>query len=420
MSRARQVLALAVLLLAAAAAGAQDETQKTATVSTAAFGRPRFMIYLFEAEQDTLSPEEKFVLYNSVLAAATEANPDVVLLESPDQTVPATREGKEELARRINADCWLSVTASGGFANLTIQVETYDILRQQTFGQEVIRPGFVVDFRTISRGFWDRIVGTIKTSYTRIVDLSTFTVRGRPGTDLTGVPGGPYRIGATGTLVEKIPYPSSFTMKARVNGYYDTERSLFLGLDPLTVSLDQVAKPHIGAELRLSSFQFPGIRFWWYVVPAQVFLRVGVTTEYLGLYPIDNAPSVVAVGSPLSQLEMDAGLFVSPAESLLRFFVGAGGYLRFSHPPAPSFAIDTEAAPGAVTLSLGAEFSPSRRIRFVLEYVPAFILAPDPRKFIDLSFVANSFPSGQVPGYVILPWGLFDLRNLYLGLRVDF
>jgi hypothetical protein len=419
-NRARLLVALAVLLLAAASAGAQDNQEKTDTGASGAFGRPRFMIYLFEAEQDTLSAEEKFVLYNSILAAATEANPDVVLLESPDQAVPSTPQGKEELARRINADCWLSVTASGGFANLTLQVETFDILRQQTFGQEIIRPGFVVDFRTISRGFWDRIVSTIKASYNRIVDLSTFTVRGRPGTDLTGIPGGPYRIDATGTLVQKIPYPSSFTMKAREKGYYDTERSLFLGIDPLVVSLDQVAKPHIGAELRLSSFQFPGVRLWWFVVPAEVFIRLGLTTQYFGLYPIDNAPSVVVAGSPLSQVELDAGLFISPAENLLRFSVGLGGYLRFSHPPAPSFAIDTEAAPGAITLSLGAEYSPSRRIRFVMDYEPAFIFAPDPRKFIDLSFVANSFPSGQVPGYLVLPWGLFDLRNFYLGVRVDF
>jgi hypothetical protein len=412
-----------LLCLWSAAAGAQD-TPSTVTPPTAgsartAFGRPRFMIYLFEAEQDTLSAEEKFVLYNSILASATEANPDVVLLESPDPVVPATSQGKEELARRINADCWLSVSASGGFANLTIQVETFDILRQETFGQEVIRPGFVVDFRTISRGFWEKISAAIKGSYSRIVDLSTLTVHGRPGTNLTGIPGGPYKIDASGTLVQKIPYPSSFTMKARADGYYDFEQSLFLGIDPLDITLNQVAKPRFGAELQLSSFQFPGVQFWWYVLPAQVFVRLGLTTELVGLYPIDNAPSVVAAGAPLSQVELDAGLFVSPPENLLRFFVAAGGYLRFSHPPAPSFTVDTEAAPGAVTLSLGVEYSPSRRLRFVVEYQPAFILASNPQQFINLSFVANSFPSGQVPGYVILPWGLFDLRNLYLGLRLD-
>ncbi len=389
------------------------------STTTAAFGRPRFMIYLFEAEQDTLSAEEKFVLYNSILASATEANPDVVLLESPDPTVPTTQQGREELARRINADCWLTVSASGGFANMTIQVATFDILRQETFGQELIRPGFVVDFRTISRGFWDKMAAAIKASYSRIVDLSTLTVHGRPGTELTAVPGGPYRIDASGTFVQKIPYPSSFTMKARADGYYDTEQSLFLGIEPLNISLNQVAKPRFGVEVRLSSFQFPGAEFWWYILPAQVFVRLGFTTELFGIYPIDNAPNVLAVGSPLSQLELDAGLFISPPENLLRFYVAVGGYLRFSHPPAPTFSVDTVGAPGAITLSLGMEYSPSRRLRFIVEYQPAFILASNPQQFINLSFVANSFPSGQVPGYVILPWGLFDFRNLYLGLRLD-
>ncbi len=432
MRHLRPLVTLFVLCLCAAAAGAQQPaadsqplpaqpSQEQAPPSpSAAFGRPRFMIYLFQAEPDTLSPTEKFVLYNSILAAATQANPDVVLLESPDQTVPDTRQGREELARRINADCWLFVSASGGFVNLTIQAETFDILRQETFGQEVIRPGFVVDYRTISLGFWDKIVEAIKTSYTRIVDVTTFTVRGVPGTELTGVPGGPYRIDKSGILVQKIPYPSSFTMKARAGGYYDLEEPLFLGIEPLNINLPQVAKPRFGAEVRLSSFQFPGVRFWWYIVPAEVFLRLSATTELFGFYPIDNAPSVVVVGSPLSQVGLDAGLYVFPAESLLRFYVGVGGYLRFSHPPAPSFTIDNQAAPGAITLSLGAEYSPSRRLRFVVDYEPAFILASNPQQFINLSFVANSFPSGQVPGYVILPWGLFDLRNLYLGLRLDF
>ena len=378
------------------------------------------MIYFFQAEQDTLSPMERFVLYNSVLAAAEEANPDVVILESPDQAVPSTQEGKEELARRINADCWLSVSESGGFANLTIQAETYDILRQQAFGAQVIRPGFVVDYRTISVGFWNNIVQTIKTSYSRIVDVTGFTVRGVPGTELVGVPGGPYRIDASGVLQQKIPYPSSFTMTARAGGYYEVQNPLFLGIVPLDLSLHQVAKPHFGAEVRLSSFQFPGVRFWWYPIPAELFVRLGITTQLFGFYPIDNSPSVVVVGAPLSQVELDAGLYISPAENLLRFFVGAGGYLRISHPPAPTFAIDTGGAPGAVMLSLGLEYSPWHRVRFVVEYQPAFIFASDPQQFINVTFVANSFPSGQVPGYVILPWGVFDLRNLYLGLRMDF
>ncbi|HTP59959.1 MAG TPA: hypothetical protein VMM82_13640, partial [Spirochaetia bacterium] len=137
------------------------------------------------------------------------------------------------------------------------------------------------------------------------------------------------------------------------------------------------------------------------------------------LYPIDNAQSVLVTGSPLSFLSLDAGLYVLPAENLFRIYVAAGGYLRFSH-PSGYFGLDNDGAPGAITATVGAEYSPSRRVRFLLAYEPALILAPDPQKFVKISFVTNSYPSGQVPGYVVLPWGLIDLRNVYVGMRVDF
>ncbi len=87
-------LSLLLLSLCAVAAGAQQAQENTQASTSTAFGRPRFMIYLFDAEPGTLSTTERFLLYNSILAAATEANPDVVLLESPDETVPQTPEAK--------------------------------------------------------------------------------------------------------------------------------------------------------------------------------------------------------------------------------------------------------------------------------------------------------------------------------------
>jgi hypothetical protein len=407
----RRVIAVLLAILSAGVSAAQDAGNS--------FGRPRYMIYLFESEEGTLAPEQGFVLYNSILAAVAQANPDVVVLESPDPAVPRTKAGREELARRINADCWLHVAADGGFENLTVTVETFDILRQETLGSQVIRPGFVVDFRTISRGFWGGIVAAIKDGYSRVVDLTSLTVRGKPGTEVQGVPGGTLTIGESGVVEQKVPYPSVFGLRARAPGYYEVERPMSLGIDALSVDLGQVAKPWFGAELRLSSLQFPGVRFWVSIIPAEVFTRLGFTTQMIGIYPIDNAPSIFAFSSPLSMVELDVGLYLLPAEQQFRLFAALGGYLRIAH-PAGYFGLDTGAAAGAVTLSIGGDYSPSRRLRFVFDYQPAFILAPDPQRFINLSFVPNSYPSGEVPGYVLLPWGLFDLRNFTVGVRIDF
>ena len=411
MNGRRLTLSCLLILLGASQLGAQE--------LSSGFNRPRYMIYLFEAEENTLTAEQSFMLYNSILAAVAQANKDVVIMESPDQGIPRTKEAKEELARRISADCWLAVTASGGFQNLTVQADTFDILRQADTGSALIRPGFVVDFRTIARGFWDEIVAGIRDRYVRVVDLTTLTVRGRQGTEVIGVPGGPYTIGGTGVLEQKIPYPSVFTLTAKSFGTYDVEMPLSLGLDPLTIDLDQMDKPWFGAELRLSSLQFPELRVWFSILPATLFIRLGFSTQLIGMFLIDNTSSVLVTGSPLSFVGMDAGIYLLPAEWLFRVFVCAGGYLRISH-PAGYFGLDFDAAPGAVTLVLGGEYSPSRRVRFVFTYEPAFILAADPQRYINLSFIPNSFPSGQVPGYWTLPWGILDLRNFYIGVRLDF
>jgi hypothetical protein len=416
----------AALALWPTSAAAQDAALQAPAVpavaaasAAAEYGRPRYMIYLFEAEEGTLTAQESFVLYNSVLAAVAEANRDVVLLESPDLSVPRTKEGKEELARRVDADSWLYVVASGGFGNLTVEASTFDILKQETIGEHLVRPGFVVDFRVIARGFWDGIAASIRDGYERIVDTTTLTVRGRPGTRLEGAPGGPYEIGEGGVADLELPYPSIFVLRAKSPGAYDVSRPVSLGIEAVDISLSQAAKPRFGVEASLSGLQFPAVRLWVSIVRAEVFARLYLSTQMIGLYPLDNAATLVQAGSPLSFAGLDAGLYVLPADRLFRLFVAAGGYLRLSH-PAGRFGLDEGLALGAATLSLGGEYSTSRRLRFVVSYDPAYIFADDPRKFVERSFAANSYPSGEVPGYVLLKDGILDLRGFHIGARLDF
>jgi hypothetical protein len=428
-ARALAAAALAAALsLGALPAGAiRAEAQGSASAAPtsaeggtlSAYGRPRYMIFLFEPEKGTLSAQESFVLYNSILAAVSEANRDVVILESPDAAVPRTKEGKEELARRVDADSWLYVAASGGFANLTVEASTFDILKQETIGEHMVRPGFVVDFRVMARGFWNDIAASIKDGYERIVDTSVLEVRGRPGTKLEGAPGGPYEIGAEGSASLELPYPSVFVLKARASGAYDVEKPVSLGIEAQEVDLKQVTKPRFGVELSLSGLQFPEMRLWVSIVRAEIFARLSLSTQMIGLFPLDNTASLVQTGSPLSFVGLDAGLYVLPPERLLRLFVAAGGYLRISHPEG-YFGLDSSLAPAAATLSLGFEYSPSRRLRFVASYDPAYVFASDPRKFIERSFAANAYPSGEVPGYVVLESGLLDLRGFCIGARLDF
>ena len=411
-------LALALALGAAPVAVAQDTVG--AGDAEDVLARPRFMVYFFEVEPDTLTAEQEFLLYNSILTEIAIANEAVVILESPDPDVPPSRVAKEDLAQSINADSWLHVVASGGLENLTVEFESYDMLRRESTGWEIVRPGFVVDYRVLSVGLWDPLVETLRENYERVVNRTMLTIDAPPETEIRGLPEEIVEVGASGRLAVSVPASSTISLEAELPGHYQATRDLFIGIDPLTLEFDPVEKPDFGIDLRLSSLQFPGIRFWYFVVPAEIFIRGGLSTQAIGFYPIDNTESLLQSGSTLSFFELDGGMYLTPAEELFRLYAALGGYLRFVHPSLSEIQLERDAAPGAITAGIAAEFSSSRRIRFFLEYQPAFILADDPERYIDVSFVRNRYPDGDVPGIYALGYGVIDLRNLLIGVRYDF
>lgn len=424
---------LGVLILAAAlglgpaqpTAGQDAAVRGTAggqaTGSEDALARPRYMLYLFNTEEDAFSEREEFLLYNAVLTETAAATDAVVILESPDREVPDDRRAWESLARSVNADSWLRVVASGGFENLTVEVETYDLLRREEVAETVIRPGFVVDFRIMSAGIFEEVAGMLSENFERIVDTTELTVEALPGTSLTGLPGGPQAVDDSGALTLTVPASSTYGLTGTLAGHYPVDEELFLGVDPRTVSLEQVARPRFGLDLRIASLQFPGLRFWYYLpLPVDLFARTGFTTQAAGLYPIDNSSRLVQAGSSLSRWTFDAGGYLTAPREFLRLYAGAGGFLRFVHPSLSELSLERDAAAGALTVFLGAEYSRSRRFRFFFEYEPAYIFADDPGRFIDVTFIRNRFPGDSPPGFVVLDSAVLDLRNLYIGARWDF
>ncbi|TVR31948.1 MAG: hypothetical protein EA404_08775 [Spirochaetaceae bacterium] len=384
------------------------------------FARPRFMLLLLETESDRFTDQQEFVLYSSILTTVAAASDAVVIFESPDPDIPPTRAGKESLARSVNADSILHIIASGGFENLTVEYEAVDLLRRQTAGVGIIRPGFSVDYRVISVGLWSPLELLLRNEFQRVVDQTELTVEAKPGAMISGLPGREMRVGESGRLTVAVPSSSAYSLTAELPGHYRENASFFVSIDPVSVEFDLVQQPTYGVDLRFSSLQFPGVRFWYYAIPATLFVRSGITTQLYGFFPIDNSDRLLRKGSALSFLALDAGVYLLPPERLFRLYAGAGGYLRFVHSSLSELTLDSDAARGAMTMVLGGEYSTSRRWRFIFEYQPAYIFAPDPQHFIDLSFITNRFPDGEVPGFVLLDRAVLDLRNIYLGVRLDF
>ena len=401
-------LFLALLALSPALVTAQE------VVDFAEFQRPRRMIYFFRATEDEFTPVDRFVLYSSVLMAVGNANPNVVVLESPDPEVPETEAGKHELARVINADAWLYVNATGGMENIRVEVETFDILTLEVKGRTVIEPGFPLDHRQLSRGFWDALVETVSTSYGAVMDTLEVTVRGLPGTQVTGLTAVPLKIEEQGLLTLTLPNPATYTMLAQAPGYYPKEITFYLGYESMSMDLEQSRAARFAVDTYLNNLQFLGARFWFFPIPATLYLRLGVTAYALGLYLVDGTPSIVA-GNPLTWVGLDTGVFFIRPGGSVRLYAGAGAFLRIVH-AVGLFGFEPT-APGGFEGTLGLEASPWISPRFFVEYAPVLYLSPDPAEFRRRTFPTSLYPGGVVPGYLFLEGAILDYRNVSVGIR---
>lgn len=406
----RRIASLLLALLAAPVAWTQDND----VVEFAEFARPRRMIYFFQANLDEFSAADRFVLYSSVLMAAGNANPNVVVLESPDPEVPETEAGKHELARVIGADAWLLVSASGGMENIRVELETFDILTLEVKGHEVIEPGIPLDHRQLSRGFWDGLRTTLVDQYGAVVDTLEVTVNGLPGTEITGLTAVPLRVEEPGVLTLTLPNPATYTLVATSPGYYPKEETFYLGYDAITLDLDQKRAAVLGVDSYLNNFQFLGARFWYFPIPATLYLRLGVTAYALGLYLVDGTPSIVS-GNPLTKIGLDAGVFFTRPGRNLRVYAGAGAFLRLVH-DVELFGFEPT-APAGFEATLGLEFSPWLSPKIFAEYSPMVYLSPDPQEFLRRTFPSSLYPGGRVPGYLFLTKAIIDYRNFSVGIR---
>ena len=420
---ARRIDRARALLLAILLTGGVVGLSAQSDLDVESFARPRRMVYFFEVEPGSMSSFDAFLLYNSILTSVAGSNDAVVIVESPDLIVPRTQEGREELARRVDTDSWLNVYVAGGLADLTVRGELYDMVLQRIVAEQTVRPGFPVTHRTLTRGFWQPFADAIDDGFEPIVDAGDVVITGRPDTTLTGLPGGPYRIDAAGRLDLVLPTPATYTLTADAAGFVPVTRALYLADEAVRVDLIQLPVYRFAVDLHASSFQFPGVQVRYHVVPGRWFIRGGATTQYVGVNFVPNRSLIAIRESLLSVLSIDGGTVFGGVDQFLRYGVAAGGVVRLRHHP---LGLESDASYGGFHLSAGVELAPwttepvLRAVRLFADYRPTFSLTDDPAGFIERSFSWNAFPGGRVPFIYAVPGGVFDLRDLYAGVRIVF
>ncbi|MGI9256782.1 MAG: hypothetical protein ACR2PY_07605 [Salinispira sp.] len=414
------VCILSLLSAAVHAGGSSEEVSdsETEVIEQIDFTRPRRMVFLFEAPE-SFSEFNKFFIYNSVLTQIFGSTPEVVILESEEDEIPPTFEGKQELIRRTDADSWVFVQVQGDLNNVTYYYETFDLLKLIKFGETTIETGLRLDFKALSRGIiWEGLVEVIKENFFYLVNEEKLTINALPGTTISGLTSEDILIDETGATALDLPNPAIYSYRAVINGHYPIENELYLGFNETTLELEQKSTIRWNLDILLNNFQFFGVNVAWFPVPADVFFKLGFKTYAFGLYLISNSPDILRT-NPLSVIRLDGGFYFLDKINLLRPYLALGAGLRLDH--SEGKFID-EITPAEISLTLGAEISlPDRFLRFYAEYNPIMFISTDINEFKAASFLNYLFSDNEIPGFIFADETLaFDLRNFNLGVRFSF
>ncbi len=389
-------------------------SQEENVVEHALFYRSRRMIFFFETLDAKLSEHDRFLLYSSALAAAGGANEDVILLESPLDTVPAGLEEKHTAARTIDADSWLYIRVSGGLKDIRIQAETYDILKKEIIGARTIEPPFGIDERALVRGIWDELTAVIHEEYHKVVDKTEILFEGVPGTRIRGLPEVKPVIGESGTISVSLPSPGSYSYTAVLPGYYPEAGTFYLGIEGEKIDLAQMRSPKFSLDIFLSNFQFPGVFFAYFPIPGRLSVGGGIVTQAAALYLVDDSVPLID-SNPISILTAGLHLYFDTPIERFRGYGGIGGFIRILHSNTV-FGLEST-APGGADFSLGFEFRLSRNIRIFGQYNPAYYYSPYPEQFISLAFPDRYYDGGSVPGFVFFTRGGIDFLRFSGGIK---
>ena len=365
----RRAILLLLLALAAGMLHAQEGAQ--------ALAPRRLLLVVAQQGDDGLSPRELTLASRSLLLALQGGRPDLVLVE-PAREPGSTGDGElSQLAGESGADCWMLVELSGNATQPVLRVRSFDVLSSSVVVDRTIR-------RTTDAGLsvaslpnerWEDVSALLSGAYppraaeaapVKDVGRAAIVVRALPGTVVTLTKGAKGRatVGADGSARLEVPAPLVCELRAAKSGYLPVRQAVYVRGDrDLVISQEPAPRLSIDASMLMA---WPGVAVLWAPVPEWFFVRAGLTTYLLGLVMREDA---VFSTDPFSTLDVLAGIYLNPADNAVRFYAGAGGFVRFVHAPNMLFGIDP-LAPAGLQAVIGAETRLGQSAKFFLEIEP--------------------------------------------------
>ncbi len=401
-------LLLAMLLAAVLLPGQEAEGPDT-------IRRRRSAILFFSIEAGADFAETERRLLQESLFSRMGAEPDTFSVSAPPETgTPFDEREMSTAALKAGKDSWIGVRLGGSREQPVFEVICYDLLTRKQVAQETFRSDREIRIRDMALRFWDPAAKLAVEALGTVEFGTLVTFRGNAGTRVSGLGEEIQRIGDDGLLRVTLPNPSTYFYRATKYGYLPVNGSFNLKDDPLDIDLGQTPAPRFSAEAHMLNLQFPGVRFAWYPGRREYYLRAGFTTYLLGIFLASDEETrdeySFFYSEPLTELTFEAGLYLNPADALLRFYAGAGVALRIMH---HSTYFGPEPIAPLVVLPVGGiEAAVNERLRAFLELAPAVYLSAEP------SLLQASFPQGySAENYLFTDFGAVQLINFRVGVR---
>jgi hypothetical protein len=363
------------------------------------------------------SDDEMTVLKRSFMTALSEVDGAPTAIDYGAKPFPASLADRNKAAREAGADCWLSMKVSGLRGSPSINVVSWDLLYNVKSLDFTASRSEGFSMLDLFRERWEDVVPAVVKKYPALAShaysrgppgMVTLTIRAVPGTTITGLSPKAVTVGADGTASVELASPAPYSIRAAAKGYVPSQTSIYLD-GGTEITLEQTRSSWLRLDATLTDGFFPGVSANFSIPSIPAFARLGFTTFRAGL-AINQDQALVSI--PLSQVVLLLGVYLSPEDSAIRYYAGAGPLLRVSLPAGGSLAVDS-LLPFGVQVVAGVEFPVTARLRAFVEYTPTGYRTPEPAIFV-YSFSSDS---GTFP-YINFPptWALnpFEIR---IGVR---
>jgi hypothetical protein len=379
----------------------------------------KVLLYVDQQAGGVLSGDQLFMLSRSILLGLRSGIPGLQITEESSGSIPSVSD--ETLTQRASsagADFWAWVQVSSGPANIRLHARGFDLLAQRVvFDQTLERQGA---FSATGLAFeaWNDLVALARPALPAEAPSApasarpseaALAVRAEPGTVVTG-PGGKKAVAdSDGIALLRLAAPAEYSLRSTRSGFYpDTSRIFVSGDGELT--LHQVRASRWAIDASLLQMGYPSVDGSYFIIPNWLYAKLGLTTYLVGLAFTDTQ---VITSNPLTNIVVQAGVYLRREDVLFRFYVNAGAFVRFVHAPGVLVGIDPLSW-GGFQASLGTEIGSNPHGRLFLEFQPMLYASSVPGL---LQASLGSSVNKDVIGWAFSPKGALNILCFRFGYR---